>query len=500
MVEKKICPPKKPLYNPNTGRCVLDNIKNRKLITNKPSKKTKKIQAKRVCPPKKPLYNPNTGRCVLDNIKNRKLITKKTQKIYKRISEATQKIQAKRVCPPKKPLYNPNTGRCVLDNIKNRKLVLGKLISTTRKTCDGKYNLYDSTKNRCVKDTTKNRVKLGLETENIKLLKKRIESEKHKPKPGSKDISWLKDIFQTHTNINNKTKINFLEKTINLDNKWIGVPILSSLGIIYLLTKHRDSCFILSDFVTPTLTWNKLGIEWKTSDVKFPGSTQYKLSNKVYYGKFTYPKSRLSFKKNIMNCKRKKKKYIIIFVGLESEIKNKTYGHSNVILYNIVNKEIEYFEPYGDSDSVNYVYHTKQLYIEIKETFDDNEIPYNNIYFPLNYCPIGPQVYDNHDEQKIQNRTFGYCCAWTLYYIDARLSNPGIEREKLISQFIERYKDESIYFINNYANFILNLFDDLFNTYPKLFDSFTKKTLTPREDHKLDTIISQRLIEILSLL
>jgi hypothetical protein len=358
-----------------------------------------------------------------------------------------------------------------------------------------------------------------LETENIKLLKKRIESEKHKPKPGSKDISWLKYIFQTHkpkpglkdiswlkyifqthTDVVDKTKINFLEKTINLNNKWRGLPALSSLGIIYLLTKHRDSCFILSDFVTPTLTWTKLGFEWNASDVEFPGSTQYKLSNKVFYGKLTQPQSRLSFKENIMNCKRKKKKYIIIFSGLESKIKNKTYGHSNVILYNIVNKEIEYFEPNGDRDDINSMFHTKQLYIEIKKAFDDSKIPYNNIYFPLDYCPTGPQIYDNHQDKYIQNKPRGYCVAWSLYYIDARLSNPGIGREKLISQFIKRYQDESIYFINNYANFILNLFDDLFNTYPKLFDSLIKRTLTQHDDHKLDTIISKRLIEILSLL
>ncbi len=75
--QKKKCPPNKPLYNPQTNRCVTDNAANRKKLANinvVENKEVKKRSQKK-CPSNKPLFNPKTNRCVKDTVLNRRKIT-----------------------------------------------------------------------------------------------------------------------------------------------------------------------------------------------------------------------------------------------------------------------------------------------------------------------------------------------------------------------------------------------------------------------------------------
>jgi hypothetical protein len=104
---KKICPPEKPLYNPQTNRCVKDNALNRKKFKKMENKKLK------ICPPEKPLYNPQTNRCVTDNALNRNKLNI--------ISAITNKNKRTKKCPREKPLYNPQTNRCIKNTLLNKK-------------------------------------------------------------------------------------------------------------------------------------------------------------------------------------------------------------------------------------------------------------------------------------------------------------------------------------------------------------------------------------------
>jgi len=75
--QKKKCPPNKPLYNPQTNRCVTDNALNRKKLANINVVKNKEVKqrSKKKCPANKPLFNPKTNRCVKDTVLNRRKIT-----------------------------------------------------------------------------------------------------------------------------------------------------------------------------------------------------------------------------------------------------------------------------------------------------------------------------------------------------------------------------------------------------------------------------------------
>ena len=122
--QKKKCPPNKPLYNPNTNRCVTDNAANRKKLGKQPKQQVQPVKPvekktqKKKCPPNKPLYNPQTNRCVTDNAANRKKLGKINVVKNKEVKQRSQKK-----CPSNKPLFNPKTNRCVKDTVLNRRKI-----------------------------------------------------------------------------------------------------------------------------------------------------------------------------------------------------------------------------------------------------------------------------------------------------------------------------------------------------------------------------------------
>ena len=108
--------------NKKTGKCEPKQSKTKKRQPRKtsdtPPKKTSDTPPKKVCPPNKPLYNPRTKRCVMDNEANRKKIEK-----IQIVDNIRERHEEQKVCPPSKPLYNPKTKRCVINNEANRKKI-----------------------------------------------------------------------------------------------------------------------------------------------------------------------------------------------------------------------------------------------------------------------------------------------------------------------------------------------------------------------------------------
>ena len=61
-------------------------------------------------------------------------------------------------------------------------------------------------------------------------------------------------------------------------------------------------------------------------------------------------------------------------------------------------------------------------------------------YTPEDFCPIkGYQLYNNvlGKNNTLENDPGGFCAAWSIHYIDLRLSNPDVEPEKLIKRSID---------------------------------------------------------------
>ena len=478
---RKVCPPNKPLYNPKTNRCVLDSEVNRKKLGQIEIKDTikdtikKKEQVRKVCPPNKPLYNPKTNRCVLDSEVNRKKLGQ--IEIKDTIKDTIKKKeQVRKVCPPNKPLYNPKTNRCLMNTMANMK-------------------------------------KLGLE---------------FSQKPD--DIEQTKKYKKFDTKINlDFRKADLLENFNKVtDNIWQGNMYKILMGMYYVLSRHSNVCFLSGEIDTPRkrVDFEKFNIIYIiTTKRTFDFSNKYGnlndseiLSKKEYElmkkqkGKKVKTKmieymsvsKGFNLKKNIENCKKNNKRFAIGLIYLLNREKNE--AHENSYIYDIEKHELEIFEPNGgDVNDIKELFNVDNFYSEFLEYFKKNKIPVKRFYKPINYCPIGPQYNDSYSTYLIQNAPSGYCAAWSIYYLDARLSNPNIPRDLLITTMNIKFRNESAVFINSYSTFIImnflnNVldFDKLKNKYPTFLKNFNEGKLTkPQRIYlneqlikEIDTLIS----------
>ena len=133
-----------------------------------------------------------------------------------------------------------------------------------------------------------------------------------------------------------------------------------------------------------------------------------------------------------------------------------TYGttHANMLIYDVKNKTIERFDPYGyvpfiDSDTIDSTlgrFFAKHLpdvrYICLKDLSDR----------------ISLQIFSNEIESHMLHDPNGFCTAWCLWYVEMRLLNKHIVTAKLlinkaiywINDHYVRFKD----YIRNYANYL----------------------------------------------
>ena len=136
--------------------------------------------------------------------------------------------------------------------------------------------------------------------------------------------------------------------------------------------------------------------------------------------KLVYDKDYLD--KYFKKCLKKDKRFIMIRLVLPQ--------HANCLIYDKQLKELERYEPHG---AVYYDIHSKDIDDQIRELFisGDNPIIGDDVtYFsPPDYCPIGFQeLTAEHGE----GDPGGFCHWWTVYYMDLRLSNPDMNRTRLL--------------------------------------------------------------------
>lgn len=115
------------------------------------------------------------------------------------------------------------------------------------------------------------------------------------------------------------------------------------------------------------------------------------------------------------------------FVFQPCELVSRIGGsHANAILIDKTLKTAERFEPHGSRAYDIFRDFRYELLDELLEDyFNQNGIQYLK---PAYFCPyIGPQKFES-------SRTSGYCAAWSLWYIDMRLSNPDVPKESLLVQ------------------------------------------------------------------
>ena len=531
----KKCPPHKPLYNPVTNRCIMDNNKNRKLIEKLTRKSREKSQEKshdKELQELKDKYNSLVSR--LKHLQEKREISKKQLEIYqqkmlkqqdynneieqieKEIAELNIKIdELKRKQNQKKEQKEEQENQ---DKLK-------QTIIKTKKKCPDDKPLLNLKTGRCLKDTPENRVKVGMmsiasQEGTLKEFRRRIIKTERKRKQmllkrdgtninEDKTIGWIPYIYKKLVNDKEERyKLDFIEHTLIDDakivNKWRGRMGYILIGLLYLIIKHRNVCTIMSDFSSIGDHYQKIGFIWKVKNKKPAGQIDATrtINNVKYYATLYLPLVGTSIYDKIAKCKEAGKRFavIMLYIGGVSG------AHENSMIYDIQKNELEFFEPHGtinvEPETDDYM--RADLYEKIRDIFFVR-FGTKKMYFPNDICPIGPQVYDSkykntYKNQQVINKPGGYCAAWSLYYLDARLTNPDIPRENLIPMFNKKFKKESIYFITNYSAFFLELFFDVFKEYKPLFVNLSKhKAVSLKETKMLNGIVIEKIKEVLAM-
>jgi hypothetical protein len=120
--------------------------------------------------------------------------------------------------------------------------------------------------------------------------------------------------------------------------------------------------------------------------------------------------------------------------------------HANNIIYYKDEDAFELFEPHGQVDD-------ESQYDTLETWFKENLRPDSKLIKPSNYCP--QRVFQSLEDGTYLGDPGGFCAAWSMLYIDLKLSNINVLRDELIrhaNQHITNYGVKK--FIGDYSAFV----------------------------------------------
>jgi len=132
------------------------------------------------------------------------------------------------------------------------------------------------------------------------------------------------------------------------------------------------------------------------------------------------------------------KRFIALIAGIDFEGK-----HANPIIIDKVHRTVERIEVNAPFMDYRYGYNDKTLDEQLLEFFEKDEHlkDYRLKYIPaLATCPFALHRTEFSEPSFEVADIGGRCAEWTLFYIELRVSNPSIERDKLYSYALETIK------------------------------------------------------------
>lgn len=144
----------------------------------------------------------------------------------------------------------------------------------------------------------------------------------------------------------------------------------------------------------------------------------------------------------------------ILFIAISVHLASTDGGnHANVLLYDKDTNEMERFDGLGKD--IAEAYHIEDFDQKITELF-----PTVTYFKPIDYCPAKMPVFQSKELDGIPGVDLkGNCAVWRIWYIDVRLSNPHLDRKKLIDLASKKLKNEagSLHkFIKMYQKYLLS--------------------------------------------
>ena len=134
---------------------------------------------------------------------------------------------------------------------------------------------------------------------------------------------------------------------------------------------------------------------------------------------------------------------------------SKNFNHANILIYDVANKYVERFDPYGNVAFID----NKSIDNLLESFFKD--------YFPtLKYISsmsithgISFQIFsdENNDSNYVENDPIGFCMVWCLWYVEMRIKNIHMNPKSLIKKTVYQInKNENKFkdYIRDYSNYL----------------------------------------------
>jgi hypothetical protein len=184
--------------------------------------------------------------------------------------------------------------------------------------------------------------------------------------------------------------------------------------IDFIMTRHSNVHIIsLSDRT------HSRGISWLYTDVNDKNDT-YKL---VIRGMKDF------WRQWSMAMATKSVRFIAIFLRIEARYRGHT--HANLLIYDKKTNELERFDSRGAN--IQEFYKTDEM-DEAIDAFFRGSLSGFMYVTPKDYCPKEMfQTLERNERPGVKS-----CAAWRAWYLDIRLANPNISRNKLVCQELRR--------------------------------------------------------------
>lgn len=166
--------------------------------------------------------------------------------------------------------------------------------------------------------------------------------------------------------------------------------------------------------------------------------------------------------KSMIDNKNNGYRWLIVPIGIEVN----SFFHANYLLIDIKLMEIERFEPHGAYPPIGLNYEPELLDLYISNYIEESGLKFN--YFkPKNYLPkISFQTIEiNELKSDYIGDPNGFCALWCIWWIDMRISNPNISRNKLVKQLNKELINNKLSYkklIRDYSQYIINIRDKIF--------------------------------------
>jgi ankyrin repeat protein len=288
-------------------------------------------------------------------------------------------------------------------------------------------------------------------------------------------------------NIKDKLNINNREECINIIkkliiNQHISFPDTKKIYCVenLILNDVKFSSYIgiqldiISGLIYIGKKFNKIQTTLTSNFIKNPMLEDYYMNNGIQKPEFddflnyeiiwSYHKLFIptNLKLIIFNfLKDNTKEYLIIPIGIELS----NGAHANILLYIKETNELERYEPYGKDFPSGFNYNPNSLDHNLKNLFinyfENEKKPFKYIS-PSEYeIKIGLQFLDTIESSKEKNigDAGGFCGAWSLWYIEMRISNINIKRDDLLNSLVNYIRMKKVSFRSTIRNFTKNITD-----------------------------------------